>query len=217
MKLFHVLILAGVVATVPVYGQFGRQVPASLPRYPDTSSRAQVLIISGGIASPLSRVPVTDFWSGGPSMSMQFAVAVNRTVELGVGFEGGMFRFEADEFVRKFPSVLPQDRTIYYGNVFMVMRLNLAPGRRVAPIIAPSLGVLKLSPAEYKILDQDSVRVTYYNIPGRFRLAGAVAAGLDVFFTKWLAFDLEARFLYAHHDTETGWTFSTRGGLLFRL
>ncbi|MFN0156653.1 MAG: hypothetical protein ACKVRP_01115 [Bacteroidota bacterium] len=169
-----------------------------------------------GLTYPRTHSGLTAFWNQGPSEAMSFSVNVSRWIGLGVGFEIALLQFDEPAFRAAFPTVELQHRDIVLSHVYVGGRYNILPGMRTSPYLQATVGVSRMTEALYrKVID--GARVTYYHVGGSTRLTGGLAAGLDIYFNRALALELEARAIYAHNDSDLGIATSIRAGFRFNF
>jgi opacity protein-like surface antigen len=179
-------------------------------------TRRHSLSLLLGIGVPQSNKGLTQFWGPGASGSLAFLINVNRPFGIGIGIDITKLPFHSSWFNLAFPTVPVLTRDIYSWNLYVASKYSFRPRMRTSPYLAAQVGISKVTPAEYKTVI-DSVRVTYYNIPGRTRLAIGVAGGVDISITRRLWLQAEAKTIYFHNDPERGPSTYFRGGLLVRL
>ena len=182
-----------------------------------TQERQQSLTFLVGVGIPQSNKGITQFWGPGASTSLSLMVNVTRPFALGIGLDVTELTFHGSWFsLTHPPPVLVQSRDIYSWSIYFASKYSFRPLMRTSPFLAAQVGISKVTPAEYKTVI-DSVRVTYYNIPGRTRLAIGVVGGIDISLTRRLWLQVEAKTIYFHNDPERGPSTYLRGGLLLRL
>jgi hypothetical protein len=102
------------------------------------------------------------------------------------------------------------------ADVYIAMKCALMPSMRFSPFVAATIGATHISEAIYGDVI-DSVRVTYYSIPGRNKLTLGISAGADLYLARWITFELEAKANYVHNDPDLGVASFIRGGFRFTL
>lgn len=182
---------------------------------PSTYLRHSISVLLG-LTYPQSHSSLTAYWNQGPSEAMSFFVNVSRWVGLGLGFEIALLEFDEPAFRGAFPTVEVQHRNVVLSHVYVGGRYNILPGMRTSPYLQVTAGISRMTEASYRKLIND-VRVTYYHVGGSTRLTGGLAAGVDVYFNRALALELEARAVYAHNDPDLGFATSARGGFRFNF
>ncbi len=178
--------------------------------------RRPSLIILFGIAEPLSRDGLTDFWLRGPVGSAAFTVDVSRFMALGVGVDVSVFYFDMQAFSERYPDVPTHVREIGIIDVYLLMRFAFRPGMVLSPYVTVTIGASHSTGATYKKEDP-LPRQIYYDVPRSTRLAMGLAAGADIVVARWLTFVLEAKLSYVHNDPNIGLLASLRVGFRFRL
>jgi hypothetical protein len=178
--------------------------------------KRQALTVSFGTGIPQSRSGVTSFWDKGPSGSITFLVNVSRPVSLGMGIDAVVLEFNEGAFRSTYPAVPLQSKDMVMANVYLAMKCVMMPSMAFAPYCGLTVGATHISEAVYGNVI-DSVRVSYYNIPGRTKLTLGVTLGADIYLNSWLAFDMEAKTNYVHNDPDLGLTSFVRGGFRFIL
>ncbi len=187
------------------------------PQSTDSSgARRATITILGGISSPLSKAGLTEFWGAGPTGAAQVLVHVSRSVSVGMGLDVASYVFKPSDFSTKFPTIPVREKNILGISVLLTAKFVPVPQARLTPFFLGQLGAAQVTPTEYREV-VDSVRVTYYNIPRRFRLASNVAAGFDLYIVRGFWIELEGKLSYVHNDPSRGTTFFLRGGVVVRL
>ncbi len=175
-----------------------------------------MLLIMGGVAVPVAKQGLTEFWKSGPSGSVMFMVSINRVVSVGAGFDASLLYFKRASFENRYPGVQVAPRDLSFMHVYVAWRADPFVGKRFAPFFGASIGASQMSEA----VDQrlvDSVRVTYYSIRNRTRLAVGLHAGLELILTRWLALEAEAKSLFINNDPAVGLAAFFRTGVQFTL
>ena len=184
------------------------------PRQPAAAPLRHTIAITGGMSWPVSRTGITQYWESGPAASVNFHVAVNRYVALGLSVEAAKLRFNESSFTTIYPDVPVQQDDVIWTNVSVDGKLSLTPGMVTCPYVTASVGASRLTEALYRVL-VDGERRTYYSVGGSTRLTMGLAAGADIYINRRLALELEARGIYVHNDPDFGVAASARGGLRF--
>jgi len=187
------------------------------PTHPKITVRPkkQFTVLAGG-GIPLSRESLIKFWKVGPSGSLSFFVNVRPSTALGIGTDVSMLYFKLAEFASTFPGVAVQRKDIVMVHVYVGVKHSFSPTKGFSPYVVGTVGAARVTEAAYKEI-VDSVRVTYYNIPGRTRLAGSLGLGADIALSGWLWFTMEAKGTYFHNDADVGVACLVRGGFRFTL
>jgi hypothetical protein len=178
--------------------------------------RNETIEIMGGVTFPISHVPLKSFWLRGPSAETAFYFKANDHIRFGVGLEAALLSFRRGTFARTFPGVPVQARTLTSIYLYLGMRNYLKPSVRMTPFIGAEIGVVRCSGAEYKEII-GGVRHTYYDIPGMSHLAASCSAGLDYYFIRRMAVQVEGRAIYVMNDTDTGLLLAAHAGFKFTL
>ncbi len=201
-------------ATAVILLAFSRTVAAQQSSTPDTTalrvSRIS-LTVTGGYTTPNSKDALTQFWKGGPGFGLSFLVRTTPALYVGVGADVSMLWFKWSGFAQAFPSVPVRRTDMTWMNLFLTSRYMFLTNGPVRPYASGSIGASRLSGAEYKEVI-DSVLVTYYDIPGRTRLALTVTGGLSIPVTSGLFFQAEAALRYVHNDPNVGLGLLLSGG-----
>ncbi len=174
------------------------------------------ITISGGVMVPMAHDVVTDLWNPGPTLSVAAYRTVNRLVSLGFGAEGAIFAFNEGGFALKYPGVNPHPLALGYVHFFVGWRFQMRSGGGITPTLGATIGASKLTRASHQERIA-GVRVTYYEIPGRFRLTGGATAGLDFPLGSSFALSLEGRALYLMNDPDASALVSGRLGVRLTL
>jgi hypothetical protein len=147
---------------------------------------------------------------------VEFDIRVRRRFLIGVSVDAAALWFRASRFVQNHPGVSLHNTPVAHITVALTGRMELLPTRRFDPFVGLSVGASRLSAAVYREV-VDSVRVTYYNIPGRTRLSAGASAGVMFHATRWLGFEAECRLLYVHNDPDAGVSVAVRTGVRFNF
>ena len=174
------------------------------------------LAITGGYSSPRSKDPITRFWKGGPEVALSLLAWAGPGFWLGAGADVSMLWFSESSFAEAYPSVEMQRKDMAWVNVFVLARYGFIPRARVHPYVELAIGASRVSGADYKEVI-DGVRVTYYDIPARTRLAFTFTGGLDVPLARGLSLLAEAAVRYVHHDENLGVALLAKGGVRVTL
>lgn len=177
---------------------------------------ARTVMIGGGMAWPLTHDGVTRYWRAGPAAAVEFDVRVRRRFLVGVGIDVGAFWFRASRFIQSNPGVALHNIPVAQITIALTGRMELFPEKRISPSLGLSIGVSRLTAAVYR-QEIDSVRVTWFSIPGRTRLSVGGIAGVTFRATRWLGIDAESRLLYIHNDPDAGLMLLLRAGLRFAI
>ena len=172
--------------------------------------------VVGGLLFPFAHQPLTSLWNTGGSVSAVCYVHVNRYVALGLGLEAGFLKFDSVAFAQIYPGVTLRYHDLGQLHLFLGGRYTIVPSARLTPYLLASVGAAKVSSAVY----QERVngrRVTYYEIPGRTRLALGAGGGLAYQVSRVVLLELEGKALYYHHDPEVGLLATARLGLRFNI
>lgn len=201
------------VCTGDLFAQVGTD---SLPsrRPPTAPVMRHTIAVTGGMAWPVSRAGIRQFWKGGPAASVNFHVAVNRSVALGLSLEAARLLFRDSRFTSVFPGAPMQKNDAFWTSVAVDGKLSLTPGMITCPYVVASVGASRLTEALYRVVEAGE-RLTYYTVGGSTRLTLGLAAGADVYLNRWLALEVEARGVYVHNDPDLGFAASARGGVRF--
>ena len=206
-------------ATAVILSMVGQTVTAQKPGKaaapgPDTSKTS--LAVSVGYGTPRSKDALTQFWKGGPAFSMKLLVRSTRSLSFGVGGDVSALWFRLSKFAATYPSVEAHRKDMAWFDLFMFSRYTFATGMALRPYGEFSIGASRLSGAEYKEV-VDSVRVTYYEIPARTRLALTFTGGLEIPVSGSFSFLAEANLRYVHNDPNVGVGLLFMGGARVRL
>jgi hypothetical protein len=194
------------------YGQVeGPEHATSSPPY-----KKQSITLSFGTGLTHSRAGMTSFWDMGYSGSVKFLVNVSKPVSFGVGVDVAQLQFNEQSFQATYPAVPVQSNNIIMSNIYIAMKCMMLPSMRLSPFVGLTLGATHLSDAVYRDI-VDSVRVTYYYLPGRTRLTVGLSAGASVYLSHWISIDMEAKSNYVFHDADLGMSSFFRGGFRFTL
>lgn len=170
------------------------------------------IVLSAGLTVPVSHSPLTDFWTMGPGGSVAFFAHVHRLVSVGVGGEGSMLFFRSGAFETRFPGVSYEKRNLGLLHLYLTWRYTFVAQPPVSPFIGASVGAAKATLAVFETT-VNSMRTTYYEIPGRTRLAVAGLLGADFFLDRSVAVEIEGKALYLYNDPEVGLSLSVRAGV----
>lgn len=174
----------------------------------------QSITVAAGAVRPVTGGELTRFWDTGPSASAAFHVMVSRSLAVGVTVEAARFRFERGAFAAAFPGVEAQVRRPYWLHVGVGARFCLMPGMRTSPFLSGTVGASHVTRALHQIV-ANRERTTYYAVGGTTRLTFAAGAGVNIYFHRALALELEGSAAYVHNDPDVETALGARGGLRF--
>ena len=183
---------------------------------PAASLPYRTVVIGGGMEWPLTHDGITRYWRAGPAATVEFDVRMRRRFLIGVGLDVGAYWFRASRFIQFNPGVPLHNIPVAQITIALTGRVELFPEKRFGPYLGLSIGASRVTAAVYQQVI-DSVRVTYFNIPGRTRLSVGGIAGVTYNANRWLGIEAESRLLYIHHDPDAGLTLLLRAGLRFTL
>lgn len=186
--------------------------PSSLP----LSDPKHSLMLSFGVGALHSRNGIMSFWEMGPGGSVTFMINVKRELAFGMGLDIAHVSFRDAAFRSTFPGIPVRQKNITMGALSLAMTYSTLPTMRFSPFVGATLGATRLSKAVYR-QTVDSVRVTYYNIPGRARLTVGLTAGADIVLVRWLALRIEMKTIYIHNDPDLGFASFFRAGVRLAL
>lgn len=172
--------------------------------------------LSFGAGTSRQRDGRAAFWNMGPSGSVRFMIKVSKPVSLGVGVDAALLKFDQSAFRAAYPTVPVQSQDIMTTNVYLAMKCAVMPSMRLSPYVGLTVGATRISEAIYSEVI-DSVRVRYYNIPGSTKLTFGFSLGAEVYITRWLTFDMEAKTNYVHNSPDFKAAFLFLGGFRFAL
>ena len=178
--------------------------------------KPQELSISAGYLMNASRDVFHRFWRPGPALAAEWSMGVQRSIYIGLELGGALFPFSNTGFQRTYPDIPVQSRTVAMWSVLVQWRFRPALTGNVAPFVSLGTGVARITPASYKVVI-NGIRVTYYELPGRTRLALGLTAGCDFPLAARMHFRIEGGALYVHHDPDAGALLLFRAGLRFRV
>jgi hypothetical protein len=218
-QFFGVLFLGAMLLTACSPGSNAQTKPKAgkpLPLTPVALPRERTIEIWGGIAHPLTHASFKRYWMRGPAAGFAMYFRASEHVKIGFGAEATLFSFRAGNFVKWNPTVPAQVKDIVAVNVFLSMRRYFQPTLRTSPFIGAEVGFTRITGAEYKDFI-NNVRITYYDVPGSFRLTASATFGIDHYLSRKIALQGEARLTYLHNDPNVGLFLGARAGLKFTL
>jgi len=186
---------------------------------PDTSVRESSrlsLTITAGYMAPKSKDALTQFWKGGPGLALRLLVQATPAFSVGAGADLSILWFRQSSFVLAHPSVEVRRKDMAWVNLFVLSRFSSVTPEPVCPYAELAIGASRPSGAEYKAV-VDGVRVTYYEIPARTRLALTFAGGLEIPVSGRISFLAEAAMRYVHNDPNIGVALLFSGGVRVKL
>jgi hypothetical protein len=172
--------------------------------------------VSVGMSFPLSKDPLTSYWSSGMTGSVALLVPANRSVLVGVAFDASSFRFDEPAFTADYPTVPPNSIDLGLLNLQLLIRVLFRPGMRLSPWIEGGMGGAFVTGATYREV-VNGVRQTYFDVKRTTRLSLAGSAGTDIFFNSALAFTIRGKITYLVNDPSFGVVLVADAGLRFRL
>lgn len=161
------------------------------------------LAVTGGYAIPGAKWSLQQFWKGGPALGASFLIRATPVLYFGAGADVSMLWFRSSRFSMAYPSVAVHRTDMAWVNLFLTSRFTFTNNGPVRPYASAAIGASRLSGGEYKEVI-DSVRVTYYEIPARTRLALTITGGLAIPVTPGLFLQAEAAIRYVHRDPNVG-------------
>lgn len=188
---------------------------AEEPRIAPRPSLLRVYV-QAGYDLPLSEKGIKKFWPGGTAASASLLINRSPEIGFGLGMDAALLKFRASSFRSTFPGVLVQARDVAYLSLFIALRYTPFAKKRLAPFFGANVGIAKFTQATYIAL-VDSVRKTYYNVPGIARLTLGVVGGTDYYITRWFALTAEAKLTYMLHDPNAELGVLVVGGFRFTL
>jgi hypothetical protein len=203
------LLLAAIVQASPAQGLSQASMPIG-------TGGALSYSIMAGWMEPHSRPLLTRFWKGGPGLAFNILFRGTPDLRVGVGIDACILWFKKSGFSNTYPSVEPLRRDLVWANFYLMSRYTFLRNAPVRPYADLELGASRLSGAEFKQVI-NGVRVTYYEIPGRTRLALTVAGGLDIPTSDELSIVLEAALRNVFNDDHIGAGWIYRGGVRVTL
>jgi opacity protein-like surface antigen len=174
------------------------------------------LSVTAGGALSLSHESLNQFWNAGLDAAIAFYIHINPAVAIGVGIEGGFMQFDTSAFRQKFPGVPVQYADLGLLHLYLGWRYTVGPSARFTPYILADVGAAKLSKAVYQQTIAGK-RVTYYEIPGRTRLALGAGVGFAYVVSRSLVIELEGKGLFFNNDPEAGLVVTARAGVRFNI
>lgn len=178
--------------------------------------RERTIEIWGGLGHPFNHRSFKRYWMRGPSAGFSMHFRASDHVKIGFGAEATLFSFRAGNFQVWNPGVPVQIKDIVALNVFLSMRRYFQPALRTSPFIGMEVGFTRISGAEYKDF-VNSVRVTYYDVPGSLRLTASGTVGIDHYLSRKLAVQAEAHLTYLHNEPNLSLFIGGRAGIKVTL
>ena len=175
------------------------------------------LIVTGGVAEPLSHESLTDFWLRGPAASVAFTLDVQRWLALGIEFGGAQFYFDRAAFGLKYPGVPIEAQNAGMIDAHLLAKFMFDPRMIFSPYLTGTLGATHWTGASYKEELPGQPRRIFYDIPRKTRLAAGLTLGADIVLSSWFAVVVEARASTVINDPDLGLTAALRGGVRLRL
>lgn len=204
------------VAAAAILSVISRTAAAQHSSSPDTSARKTArfsLAVTAGFTAPQSKDALKQFWKGGPGAAVSALLRAAPGFWIGAGVDISALWFRQSGFAQAYPTVEVQKKNMAWVNIFVLSRYGgFISSGSVHPYIEFAIGASRLSGAEYKEV-VDSVRVTYYEIPARTRLALTVTGGVDIPVWRGVSFLAEGAVRYVHNDPNVGIGLSIRGGV----
>jgi hypothetical protein len=207
------------IATAVILSTISWTGKAQVPSVSDTSARRSPrisLAVMAGYVSPQSKHALTQFWKGGPGFAVSLLMRAAPRFWIGMGADVSALWFQKSSFAQAYPSVEMQPKNMAWANLYVLSRYGFIPGASVHPYVQVAIGASRLSGAEYKEVI-DSVRVTYYDIPARTRLALTLTGGVEIPVSGGFSFLAEAALRYVHNDENVGIGIVLQGGVRVSL
>src|SRR5512140_2052415 len=207
-------------ATVAILSVVSRTGAAQESALPDSTARRNFrvsLAITAGYAAPTSKDALTQFWKGGPVGGISVLVRAAPGFWIGAGLDVSALWFRESAFAQAYPSVEMQKKNMAWVNIFVLSRYGgFVRSGPVHPYTELAIGASRLSGAEHKEVI-DSVRVTYYEIPARTRLALKLTGGMEIPAWPGISFLVEGAVRYVHNDPNVGVGILVNGGVRVTL
>jgi hypothetical protein len=189
---------------------------SSIPDTPAARSPRISLAITGGYGIPGAKRPLTRFWKGGPEAGLRLLFRAAPGFWVGMGTDVAGLWFRQTKFALAYPTVAVQKRNMAWVNLYLLTRVGFLPSASVHPYVEVAVGGSRLSGADYKQV-VDSVRVTYYDIPGRMRLAMTFTCGMEIPVSRRLSFVVDAALRSVRNDENVGLGGLFQGGVRVTL
>lgn len=190
--------------------------PAGQARPKSQNWKRPALSVSVGMALPLSKDAVTQFWNPGMSASVTFLLPAQRSFLVGVAFDASALSFDEAAFTAAYPTVPPNSIDLGVFNLQLLARGLFRPGMRFSPWLEGGVGGAFVTGATYREV-VNGTRQTYYDIKRTTRLSASASAGADIFFTAAFALTVRGKFTYLVNDPSIGVLLIADAGLRFRL
>jgi hypothetical protein len=212
-----VLILAaGTVGRVLAQTQSAQAPSITKPRTVSQSWKRPALSVSVGIAFPLSKDAVKQYWSPGMSGSAAILLPAEPSLLVGLAFDASSLRFDEAAFETAYPGVPPNSIDLGVFNLQLLLRRLFRPGMRFSPWLEGGLGGALITGATYREVI-NGARVTYFDVKRTTRLSASACVGADIFFNAALALSLRGKFSYLINDPSIGVLTLADAGLRIRL
>jgi len=194
----------------------GRPATTTPARPKSQNWKRPALNVSVGMAFPLSKDAVKQFWNPGMSGSVSMLLPAQPSVLVGLAFDASALTFDETAFEAAYPTVPPNSIDLGVFNLQLLVRGLFRPGMRFSPWLEGGLGGAFITGATYREVI-GGVRQTYYDIKRTTRLSVSGSAGADIFFTAAFAFTIRGKLLYLVNDPSIGIVVLADAGLRFRL
>lgn len=209
-------ILAGAGQGILAQTQPAKPVAAAGARPKSQSWKRPALSVSVGMAFPLSKDPVKQYWNPGMTASITMLLPAQRTILVGLAFDASSLRFDEPAFTANYPAVPPNSIDLGLFNLQLLTRILFRPGMRLSPWIEGGMGGAFVTGATYREV-VGGVRQTYYDVKRTTRLSLSGSAGTDIYFNAALAFTIRGKFTYLVNDPSIGVVLLADAGFRYRL
>ncbi len=211
-KQLLLLLLFVLCAEIPVSAQEYKGRPLRFRQY-----QRPTISVSFGMAMPVGRTGLIDYWLNGLSGKAAFQVFADSYFALGLSTDIAILYFDQAAFVRRWPGVpLKSQDNLILGNVSFDATYSFFPGYITRPFISLQIGAEFVSQASYKKIVND-VRYVYYDVGGHARLALGVVAGADIQLAYWLNLHSEVKGTFVHNDPDVSMISHARVGVQYKF
>ncbi|MBI5474007.1 MAG: hypothetical protein HY961_16845 [Ignavibacteriae bacterium] len=180
-------------------------------------SQRVVIAASVGMAIPVGRTGLVDYWLNGVSGKASFQIFADSYLAFGLSTDIALLYFDEMAFAQRWPGVpLKAKDNLILGNVSFDATYSFFPGYTTRPFVSVQIGAEFISEASYKQMI-NGVRYVYYDVGGHTRLALGLVTGADIQLAYWLNLHTELKGTFIHNDPDVSMITQARVGVQYKF